>query len=74
MVQESADAGETLLAFVLNQTPFYAEQGGQVGDTGFLHFEGGLIQVEDTQRSGSFVLHIGRVMGSAVKVRKLFFL
>jgi alanyl-tRNA synthetase len=47
-------------AIVLDRTPFYAESGGQVGDRGILRLtRGGVFRVEDTQKSGSAVLHIG---------------
>jgi len=44
---------------VLDRTPFYAESGGQVGDTGTLTGDGVLFRVEDTQASGDQHLHIG---------------
>jgi alanyl-tRNA synthetase len=50
-------------AVVLNQTPFYAESGGQVGDTGVLTGEGGVrFRVTDTQKkAGDLFVHIGTV-------------
>ncbi len=57
----SAGAGQTV-ALVLNQTPFYAESGGQVGDTGRITAPGLAIEVTDTQkRLGDLFVHIGRV-------------
>jgi len=50
------------VALVLNRTNFYAEQGGQVGDTGFIVSETGRFQVEDTRRIGNSILHVGRVL------------
>ncbi len=44
---------------VLDRTPFYAESGGQVGDTGVLVEDGVRFRVEDTQGSGDQHLHIG---------------
>ena len=44
---------------VLDRTPFYAESGGQIGDTGTLSGDGVLFQVEDTQASGDQHLHVG---------------
>jgi alanyl-tRNA synthetase len=46
---------------VLDQTPFYGESGGQVGDTGVLEWAGGRFDVSDTQREGGFVLHQGHL-------------
>jgi len=51
------------VAVVLNQTPFYGESGGQVGDTGVITGPDGLrIAISDTQRKlGDLVVHLGRV-------------
>jgi len=58
----SAAAGSKV-AIVLNQTPFYAESGGQVGDTGRITAPGMTIEIEDTQkRVGDLVVHLGRVV------------
>ncbi|WP_341708266.1 alanine--tRNA ligase [Halopseudomonas sp.] len=42
---------------VLNQTPFYAESGGQVGDTGYLSASGLRVEVSDTTKAGNAHLH-----------------
>ena len=47
---------------VLNRTPFYAESGGQVGDTGFIKKQGAVFRVKDTQKKGAVVLHWGDVI------------
>ncbi len=47
---------------VVNQTPFYAESGGQVGDTGWLRWDGGVAQVLDTRRIATVVAHVVRVV------------
>ena len=58
------------VALVLNQTPFYAESGGQVGDTGTITGPDGLrIQVRDTQkRVGDVFVHLGHVESGTVRV------
>ena len=56
-------------AIVLNQTPFYAESGGQVGDTGVLVGEGVIFRVSDTQKkAGDLFVHQGRVERGTLKV------
>ncbi len=57
----SAEAGETV-QIVLNQTPFYGESGGQMGDTGVIEGDGFKVLVDNTQKKadGLFV-HSGRV-------------
>lgn len=47
---------------VLDRTPFYAESGGQVGDTGYIFSSGARFRVEDTQKHGSVYLHYGKVI------------
>jgi len=54
---------------VLEQTPFYAESGGQVGDTGLIRSDAGLLfRVEDTIKSGDAHVHYGRCEHGAVAV------
>jgi alanyl-tRNA synthetase len=62
-------AGETG-AIVLNQTPFYAESGGQVGDTGMMIGEGGVkFRVTETQKKlGDLFVHVGTVEQGTLKV------
>jgi len=58
------------VAVVLNQTPFYAESGGQVGDTGVISGPDGLrIAVTDTQKKlGDLFVHLGRVESGEARV------
>ncbi|MEO0994440.1 MAG: alanine--tRNA ligase, partial [Pseudomonadota bacterium] len=58
--QGSAQAGEEV-ALVLNQTPFYAESGGQVGDAGVIKTATGQITVRDVQKRAGLFVHIGTV-------------
>jgi alanyl-tRNA synthetase len=60
-------AGEQV-ALLLNKTNFYAEQGGQVGDKGTITTKTGSFDVEDTQRLGEAVLHVGKVREGTLKV------
>ncbi len=54
---------------VLNTTPFYAESGGQVGDTGILVGPEGSVQVEDTRRPlPGLIVHYGRVVDGQISV------
>jgi alanyl-tRNA synthetase len=55
-------------AIVLNQTPFYAESGGQVGDTGLMTGEGVRFRVTDTQKkAGDLFVHLGTVEQGTLK-------
>jgi len=66
-VVDRAGEGQDI-AVVVNQTPFYGESGGQMGDTGTISGEGFSIAVTDTQKKadGLFV-HVGKVVKGAVK-------
>ena len=55
-------------AVVLSATPFYAESGGQVGDTGILVSDGKLFRVDDTQKSGDANVHFGSVEQGTLSV------
>ncbi len=57
---ERLEAGEEG-AVVLDRTPFYAESGGQVGDTGVFAWEGGRFEVLDTRKQGEVHVHFGRL-------------
>ncbi|SDI46549.1 alanine--tRNA ligase [Aliiruegeria lutimaris] len=46
---------------VLNQTPFYAESGGQVGDTGVLRCDGGKARITDTLKTAGIFIHVAEV-------------
>ena len=65
-VDELADGEEG--AVVLASTPFYAESGGQIGDTGILVSDGKLFRVDDTQKSGDANVHYGAVEQGSLKV------
>ncbi|PSL49631.1 alanyl-tRNA synthetase [Chitinophaga niastensis] len=49
--------GKEQFQLVLGQTPFYAESGGQVGDTGTLHFGEEMIHVTDTKKENNLTIH-----------------
>ncbi len=74
-LRETAEAGETV-QLVLNQTPFYGESGGQVGDTGVITDAGGTdpatglaIAITDTQRKlGDLVIHTGTIREGTARV------
>ena len=52
---------------VLNQTPFYAESGGQVGDAGVIKTETGRVTITDTKKVAGVFIHIGTVSDGTVK-------
>jgi alanyl-tRNA synthetase len=56
--------GDGSAQVVLDRTPFYAEGGGQIGDRGELVGETGRFVVEDTQRVGDAIVHIGQLEGT----------
>ncbi|WP_313110109.1 alanine--tRNA ligase [Atlantibacter sp.] len=60
-------AGEQAVV-ILNETPFYAESGGQVGDRGELLGNGFAFAVEDTQKYGQAIGHIGKLTSGVLKV------
>ena len=55
------------LIIVLEKTPFYAESGGQIGDTGVIKNDNFLAKVIDTQKNGDFILHFCKVEKGNIK-------
>ncbi|QDH17499.1 alanine--tRNA ligase [Swingsia samuiensis] len=63
-----APANDDTIAILLNQTPFYGESGGQVGDHGTLMAPGLRVEITDTQkRNGDLVVHYGKVVEGTLK-------
>ncbi|HAE63399.1 MAG TPA: alanine--tRNA ligase, partial [Acinetobacter johnsonii] len=65
-VDEVVEGDEALI--VLNQTPFYAESGGQIGDTGIFKNDTGIFEVQDTKKSGGAFVHQGIVTVGSIKL------
>jgi alanyl-tRNA synthetase len=60
-------AEDTEVVVVLDKTAFYAESGGQVGDTGYLQADSAEVEIVDCRKSGDHHLHIGRVLSGEIK-------
>ncbi len=58
-VAEVKEGDEVQIA--LNQTPFYAESGGQLGDTGIIRTDTGSARITDTRKAAGVFIHIGKV-------------
>ena len=64
---ESCD-NHSELAIILNQTPFYGESGGQVGDKGFIFNNNFKFEVTDTKKMfGNFYIHYGKLISGKIK-------
>ncbi len=63
-VLQAGEAGQV----VLDRTPFYAESGGQVGDTGKLVGSTALFEVLDAQKLGASHAHVGRLISGTIKI------
>jgi alanyl-tRNA synthetase len=67
--EEVAAAGvDAEVAIILGSTPFYAESGGQVGDSGYLQTASAKIEITDCRKAGEHHLHIGKVLSGELKV------
>jgi alanyl-tRNA synthetase len=62
-----AEGGQTV-QIVVNQTPFYAESGGQVGDSGLIRTQTGMAEVTDVKKAAGVFIHIAKVTeGTVIK-------
>ncbi len=69
LVDELEEIGHTdPVGVVLDQTPFYGEAGGQVGDTGVITGEGFQFDVFDTQKDGELIVHFGHLRRGTLSV------
>ena len=57
--QVVASPNENML--ILDHTPFYAESGGQIGDSGIIYTDKFEFQVEDTRKEGDAIIHLGKI-------------
>lgn len=64
---DAIEAGQAAVV-ILDETPFYAESGGQVGDRGVLRHAGAHFVVDDTRKQGDSTAHYGRVESGHLKV------
>jgi len=65
---DSAAAGDTV-ELLFDATPYYAESGGQAGDTGLIEWDGGTAQVLDTKKeAGDLHVHVAKIIGGSIKL------
>lgn len=64
--QVETSAHGTSVQLVLNQTPFYAESGGQIGDRGLVVTETGTVTITDTRKTADLFIHIGTVTAGSI--------
>ncbi len=62
--REIKEKGKSVFQIVLEKTPFYAESGGQVGDTGFIEVAGEKIAIADTQKENDLIVHFAEKLPS----------
>jgi len=65
---ESAQAGVEVQV-ILEQTPFYAESGGQIGDHGYLSGDNLLVRIQDVKKESDFFVHFGSIERGTLQVR-----
>ena len=65
---EHVKAGDSI-ELILDETPFYPEGGGQVGDAGFIEGSNGVMQVLDTRSPlANLIVHYGQVISGAISL------
>jgi len=63
---DTATAGDAV-QIALNQTPFYAESGGQVGDSGLIRTDAARVEITDTRKAADVFVHIGTVVDGTIQ-------
>ena len=66
----TATAEQQLISIITQSTPFYAESGGQVADTGTLKAEALNVEIIDCQKQGEFFVHIAKVLTGTIQVKQ----
>jgi len=64
---QSAEAGTTVQV-ALDETPFYAESGGQIGDRGYLSGDTVLVRIEDVKKESRIFVHFGRIERGTLRI------
>jgi len=64
---QSAEAGTTVQV-ALDETPFYAESGGQIGDRGYLSGDNVLVRIEDVKKESRIFVHFGRIERGTLRI------
>ncbi len=67
LVEKYDDVGDKAIALVLDQTPFYGESGGQIGDTGEIRNDLFAFEVVDTKRKSGLTLHVGHLRAGVIQ-------
>ncbi|MDQ1847949.1 alanine--tRNA ligase [Gemmobacter fulvus] len=65
-IGSSDEAKGAIVNIVVNQTPFYAESGGQVGDQGWIRTDTGLARISDTRKVANVVYHVAEITEGAL--------
>ncbi|MEO9477669.1 MAG: alanine--tRNA ligase [Cyclobacteriaceae bacterium] len=65
--REVSQKGKSFFQLILDQTPFYAESGGQVGDTGYFDFGSEKLEIIDTKKENDLIIHFAKKLPTNVE-------
>lgn len=65
--REVSQKGKSFFQLILDQTPFYAESGGQVGDTGYFDFGNEKLEIIDTKKENDLIIHFSKKLPTNVE-------
>ncbi|MDH5719340.1 MAG: alanine--tRNA ligase [Spirochaetia bacterium] len=66
-IEENKIKENQLISFVVQNTPFYAESGGQTGDTGYAETESAKLKIIDAQKAGNYFIHVASNLEGEIK-------